>query len=183
MGTAEEGSECQNGTKLGEQDDAKPVSSTATATALNALQQVGHAQVESFCRIVECLWPGSGRGSRAPGWTSIGERLVARSVAMRRSSRPPLIKTGFTGRRKAGLVQPGDRRRATRSRTTTTGIQRRWWWGSGPMIAPLVEDRPRRTRGSNSVHCSLARLGPRCHNYKVLKGLAGFPIEMRDGVL
>jgi hypothetical protein len=33
---------------LDQQDDAKPVSSTATAAALNALQQVGHAQVESF---------------------------------------------------------------------------------------------------------------------------------------
>jgi hypothetical protein len=43
-----EGGECQNGDHLGEQDDAKPVSSTATTAALNAIQQVCHAQVESF---------------------------------------------------------------------------------------------------------------------------------------
>jgi hypothetical protein len=62
---------------LDEQDDAEPVSFTATAAALNALQQVGQGQVESFRRIVDWSLAGSAAGSRALGWTSTGGVLTS----------------------------------------------------------------------------------------------------------
>jgi hypothetical protein len=56
----------------------------------------GQAQVKSFLPDSRLVSGRSGGGSRALGWTSTGECFVARCSAMRRNSRPPLIKTGFT---------------------------------------------------------------------------------------